>query len=140
MFSKLKKHDVPKGATASYALHEIGPMKEGEKTPVLTLRPATAANRNYSNAAIKAMSRFQRARTITPEMIAQMRETNRDLYARFVLVGWSDIYEDDGSTAEFSQDKARTFLEALPDHVFDDLMAFASDPRSFLDDEADTGN
>ena len=141
MFSnKLGKRAVKKGATADFILHDVGPMIEDGETPVLRVKPATVINRGYSDAGVKALAPYMKAKRMTTSLAAAARDAQRDLLADHVLIGWEHVYGDDDQVAPFSVENAHKFLEALPDHIFDDLLAFCSDISNFVSEADIAGN
>jgi hypothetical protein len=126
-FSHLKNLDV-KGKTADFVIYQIN----GE--PTITLKPATEANKPYFNAVLKRSRRNMRAvqsGAINQVMIKENREQDRDLFPRFVVVGWDGILDSDGEPVEFTKENCADFLAALPDWLFDEVRDFAGKSSNF---------
>jgi hypothetical protein len=132
-FSYLKKLEV-KDRTARYDMFQIS------SEPVLIVRPATEANKPYFNAVLRKSrknSRALRAGAINRAMITENREQDRELFPRYVIVGWENVVDVNGESVEFSPDNCRGFLDALPDWIFDDVRNFAGDSANFVDELPD---
>lgn len=139
-FSHLKQLDV-KNKTVDYPIYQIA----GE--PVLVLKPATEANKPYFNAVLKRSRRNIRAvqsGAINNKMLAENRDEDRELYPRHVIADWKGITDSKGKPVDFSVDACRSFLEALPDWVFDEIRNFAGSSANFtgevIDVETKAGN
>jgi len=131
-FSQLKQFDVSSDATASYSMGQIA---TGDFIPTLTVKPASDANKLYFNAALKGSAKNRRALKgqITSALLDETRGEDIERYARFVVVGWKDVYDADGDAVPFDQQNVRDFLNAIPAWVFDDLRAFCAEPTNFVD-------
>lgn len=130
-FSHLKKHEVSADQTADYVFYEIA----GE--PTLTVAPATPANKRYNSEMTKRnLPLYKRVRAAGDSAMAKaaedIRDTDRDLYAKHVIKGWSNVFDADGNEAKFNKENCAAFLEALPDYMFDMLRDFASNNSSFV--------
>lgn len=140
-FGHLKKLDV-KDKTARYSIFQI----EGE--PALILKPANEANKPYFNAVLKRSRRNVKAiqaGAVNQAMISENRAQDRELFPRFVVVGWEGVTDSKGKEVEFSRDNCSDFLRALPDWIFDEVRNYASNSANFADDfpvdaEAKAGN
>lgn len=107
--------------------------------PKLFLNPATEDNKGYFNALIKKMTATNLAKkrmgqTIRPEMVSENRKQDRELYAKYVVVGWENMVDVNNQPVEFSEQNCLDFLTALPNDMFDDLRNFASNLSNFRDD------
>jgi hypothetical protein len=103
----------------------------------IQLRPATEANRGYYNGLLRrAGNRARRAvRTdrVTVEDAELNRSEDRELYPRFVIVGWEGVLNRKTNEGiPFSADHCREFCAKLPAWLFDRLRTFASTPERFL--------
>lgn len=112
-----------------YSLDEL----PGE--PVLMIKHAGEKNKPYFNAMLKSMpvdeiKKIQKG-TISASMTAKQRDSDRAIYPGTVLVGWSNITDVDGNEIPFSVEKATEFLQQIPEYLFDDIRAFATNPRKF---------
>lgn len=139
-FNYLKKLDI-KSKTAQYSIYQI------EDEPVLTLRPATEANKPYFNAVLKRSRRNIRAvqsGAINNKILSENRDEDRELFPRYVITSWKGIKDSQGKDVEFSIESCRSFLEALPDWVFDEIRSFAGNSANFagevIDVETKAGN
>jgi hypothetical protein len=129
-FSNLKKMEVLENKLADYPLSDL----EGE--PVLKLFPASEANKPYYNELLRrSRSRMSaiKSKKITAQMLQRNRDEDRELYALHVVKGWVGIKDANGNLVEFSAEAAEGFLKALPNWMFDDLRAWASDPTNWVD-------
>lgn len=140
-FEHLKKLSPSADKEVPYPLVQI----EGE--PVLIMVQATEANKKYYNALLKKNSmsiRRLRSQRFNAGMLAENRNTDRDLFPKFIIKNWEKVVDADGVDVPFTVEDARDFILALPDHIFDDVRNFASDPVNFvdepLDEEATSGN
>jgi hypothetical protein len=132
-FSHLKSLDV-RDKTAPYTIHQIA------GAPVLTVRPATEANKPYFNAVLKRSRnnvRALKAGALSQAMIAENREQDRELFPRFVVIGWADVVDSQGAVVPFTAANCADFLRALPDWIFDDLRNFAGDSVNFAGEMPD---
>lgn len=129
-FKYLKRLEV-QDKTARFEIHNI----PGE--PVLIMKPATEANKPYFNAVLRKSRRNVRAMqsgALNAAMITENRTQDRELYSRFVIVGWENVVDADGELAEFTRDNCQGFIDALPDWLFDKIRNFAGDSANFTDD------
>jgi hypothetical protein len=135
-FANLKAMEVRAERTAAFTLYQI----EGE--PVLHMAPATEANEPYFNELLKRSKRNQRrinAGNFTSGMIQENRDNDRELYPRFVVRGWNRVVDAKGEVAEATEENVKAFLVALPDWLFDEARAFATDPHNYVGDLVDAG-
>lgn len=133
-FGKLKSLEISDKKTARYTFYEI----EGE--PVVVVSPATEVNKPYFNALLKRSRKNQRRLSsghVSADVIKENRENDRELYAHYILRDWEKIDKLAGEELEPNVENFQEFLNALPDHIFDDLRIFAADPQSFTDMEFD---
>jgi len=129
-FNYLKKLEV-EGKTARCEIHNI----PGE--PVLIVKPATEANKPYFNAVLRQSKRNVRAvqsGAINAAMLSENRNQDRELFPKFVVVGWEKVSDADGNFAEFTEENCRAFLDAMPDWLFDKIRNFAGDCSNFMED------
>lgn len=140
-YSHLKNLDI-EGKTADCTLSfQTKPTKPGEAAefPSLKVRPATEANAAFANEQLKMTKKtavLARAGAFNTATFKEARDNDRDLYARYVVVGWKGIYDSHGKEQKFNEDECRAFLRALPDHLFDQIRAFCTDPSNFSDQVA----
>ncbi len=142
-FGHLEALEVSADRTVEYVLHQI---TVNGMTPTLVVAPATQANKPYFNALLKRAGKIARAlRTgnMTAAMIDEKREQDQKLYPKYILKGWCDVADSKGKDVKFSPKEAESFLEQLPDWLFDDLCSYCTDPANFvqvLDIEVEAGN
>lgn len=133
-FKYLEKLQVTKEMTVRFPLL----MLEGD--PVLILRPATSANKEYFNALLKRNRKNMRqiqAGDFNLGLVEENRDSDRTLYAKAVITDWEKVIDDQGEGAKFTSENVLAFLQALPDWVFDEVRAFATNPRNFVEDIID---
>lgn len=129
MFEHLKKLDVS-SATAWFDFPEAGPDAR------LAVKPANEANPHYYNALIRTVGKGRRpAKQVTVEDLDRHRNNDRNLYPRYVIVGWEGLTDENGESIPFSRDAATELCVALPDWLFDRLRNFASQPENFLPED-----
>jgi hypothetical protein len=133
-FSHLQKYNIPTGKTAEYPLYDI----EQEKTPVLIVKHAGDTNKGYMNQVIKETRKKSRNKNLSHKTLEQSRKQDKDLYPKYVVVGWENVLDKDGNEAPFNGENCHAFLDALPDFMFDELRVFAADISSFMDDDIET--
>jgi hypothetical protein len=129
-FSHLQKLDVA-DKTARFTVYQI----QGE--PVLILKPANEANKPYFNAVLKRSRRNVRAIQaghVNQVMIAETREKDRELFSKFVIVGWENVQDVNGEQVPFSSAACEEFLRALPNWLFDEIRNFAGMSLNFTED------
>lgn len=136
-FDHLRKYEIA-DRTAQLSLPWI------EGSPVLQLRPATEANRDYQAAQLRIGRAQLRALSDRPtlRLLDELRSRLRDLYPRHVLVGWEGVVDDNGEAVPFSTERAVEFVNALPDWIFDKIVIFCSEAGNFTagSDEVMLGN
>lgn len=132
-FSHLKKLEVDAKSTCLYTFHEI----LGE--PVLECHPATEQNAPYYRTVMKQAAKTAmrvRSGTMSPAMIAEAREQDRDLFPKHVIKDWpTPPLDSEGEPAAATVENFAGFLEALPDYMFDKLRVHLSNPSNFVDDD-----
>lgn len=130
-FSNISRQEIKTQDTAQFTFYRIQGM-----TPVLTVKPATEANPDYMRAILRGsreQMRRMRGADLTPEMLKENREKDRQLFPRFVVMGWEGVLDASGEPVTFSQDACEAFLRALPDDIFNELRDFCSTPDNFRD-------
>jgi hypothetical protein len=135
MFEHLKKLEVKHGATIWVDLPEVAPKAR------VQIKAAGETNPPYFNAMLKVAGararRIARTDRISAEDAAQNRAEDRQLFPRYVLVGWEGILDTDNKPVPFSQDHARSFCDALPDWLFDRVRNAAATPERFVPEGED---
>lgn len=132
-FDHLKKLAVKADARSTFTFHEI------EGTPVLEVLPATEDNKPYYNAVLtRSRSVARRAKaSVNVALSKDLRDSDRELFARHVVRGWKNVRDDKGQDVPFNQDSCLEFLQALPDYMFDDLRDHCITHSNFKEDAAD---
>ena len=120
--------------TARFTFHEL----EGE--PWIAMKPATAANRPYLNALIKANGGRARRRRITAETYGKNQRQDIGLYAQHVVTAWGNVFDNQGTAVDLSPETCKDFLSAIPDYMFDEARDFATDPESYTTSEDEDGD
>lgn len=131
-FGYLDRLDVKSGVTADYTFFAIS---VNGKSPVLTVRPATEATPGYYGELLVRANRSQAivsSGAISKAVIDDSRREDRDLFPRFIVVGWHDVVDDKGEEVPFSVENARDFLSALPDYIFDEFRKWCGQEVNFL--------
>ncbi len=129
-FSHLNQLNVQKGMTATYTLYQIS------DAPVLTVTPATEANKPYFNAVLKRsrkMANAIRSGAMNTGMLEQNRSQDRALFPKFVVSGWEGVKDAKGKDVKFTPDTCAEFLNALPNWIFDEIRDFAATPGNFVE-------
>lgn len=136
-FSFLKDFDVKAEQSQRF---DMGDIQMGGKTPYLMLKPATEANKPFARAQLLRSNKRMRStggRGVSLETIEGSRDDDRDLYPRFVITGWGNVFDQSGNEVAFSVKECEEFLTALPNWVFDGVRAYATNAQNFasLNDE-----
>lgn len=135
-FSHLTKLSVDSKNTADFPLYDL------EGTPVLQLTHAGQSNKGYYNALLKtaasATKRGVKANALNSSILDENRAEDKKLYPKFIVVGWTGITDSQGKDVPFDQERCTEFLKCLPDYIFDEIRAFAGNPRNFTDMEIDS--
>lgn len=131
------KDRLAKQQAAGTARHTIHSIDLGDGPPVLELRHAGESNRGYWSAALKLANEPGRVGDgkLSPESVARGRKVDADLFARFVVVGWEHVLEEDGTPTPCTPDRVRELLEAIIEHTPDawiEIFMFARDRRNFV--------
>lgn len=126
-FSHLAKLEVSGNKTVDFAIFQI------EGAPVLHVVAASESNRAYFNELLRKGGKRQAKKKVDAETVKSNREEDRVLYARHIVKGWSGIKDDKGKVVEFTEGECLGFLSSLPDWIFDELRAFASDLQNFIE-------
>ena len=127
-------HLDPTQRTTWVELPEIGP------NAAVEIRPATESNPLYFSNMLKRASgrarRIARMDRVSAEDSAQNRHEDRELYPKFVLIGWRNIYDTAGAAVPFNTQNAHELCAKLPDWIFDRIRMVAASPERFLPDDA----
>ena len=123
---------------ARFTLYQVA----GE--PYLDMVHAGESNKPYFNALLKRSRknvRRMRAGAMDANTMAQNRDEDRTLYPRYVIKGWGCkkgpgiILDSKANEISYSEENLRTFLNALPNWLFDDVRLFASEEANFVDEQ-----
>ena len=131
-FDYLKSFDVQTGKVASMELYDID-LGTG-RVPILIGKCAGEMNKPYFNEVLKTTSRKARmlqAGNISTTFLSENRDQDRELYPLYVLSDWIDVVNTDFDPVPFSPSACGEFIAALPDHVFDKVRQFFSNPVNF---------
>ncbi len=133
-FDYLKKFEV-KDNTAEYTIFQI----DGE--PTLILKPAVESNKPYFNSVLRKSRKKVKAAqagSINSQMIKENRAEDRELFPKYVIVGWKNVVDNEGKESPFSEENCSDFINSLPDWLFDQIRTFASASENFVNDTIDT--
>ena len=107
--------------------------------PTLVVFTATNENSKYSAASLRMSGKRQRKiasnSSVSSVEAKRDRDEDRILYPRYVVVGWSGVYDKDGKPAKFDHDNCKAFIAALPNWLFDRLRIFCMKPEDFLSED-----
>lgn len=140
MFNQLAKHNVSQTKKVFFALPEVG---EGAKLQVLT---AGESNPEYFRAILKQPAENQNGMrkkkkgtvvVTTDADVKEGRAKDREMFAKYVVVGFVKIVDEDNEDVEFTAENAHALMKALPDWLFDELRNFCLDISNFTDFEMD---
>lgn len=140
-FSNLTKYKVATDRVVPYDLGVVLGERDGKPvTAVLRVAPANELNTPLLNEVLrrgKAKEGGGRKVSATPStaqllsLANESREEDRELYAKFVVKGWANVFDDTGKESPFTEGNCHDFLRCLPDDIFDDLRRFCQSPDSF---------
>jgi hypothetical protein len=158
-FSKLQRFKVSSQTTVRYDLgFTMGALPDQEpKNVVLVLAPATGSNAELLNDVLRERARRQREEATTQKgrrrrpgraepvksVETQMREAteardlDREKFAKFVVKGWENVFDDTNTVSPHSEANCLDFLRALPDEIFDDVRVFCYDASNFQPTEVE---
>lgn len=80
--------------------------------------------------------RKQQGRPLSPTMIDQYRTEDKALWAKYVVRGWKNVVNNEGTPVSFSSAACQELFDALPYWAFDRLRSFTGDPSNFIDYES----
>ena len=108
-FSQIKRQGVIM-PTARHTFYEI----EGE--PWVEVKPATERNKPFFNSLLKRQRRGRRivrGGALTVDVIKRARDDDRDLYAKYIVTGWGNVVDVEGTAVDLSPDNCLDFLHAI---------------------------
>lgn len=133
-FSNLKaKADIKADNIVRFNLSEL----EGDMW--LDVAPATNANKPFFNEFMKKSKLAMRAlqnKQVTADIIDQSRESDKPLYAKYIIKGWQ-VIDAGGQAVAFCEENVLEFLQQLPNWIVDDLRSFCSNNQNFTNDMVD---
>lgn len=139
-FNKLSQ-PKPSG-TAKYKFDTL-PL---DKAPVLEVRYAGKGNPGYRSAELKQVNVLLQQGGVGKLNDAKLDAQSQqmaELFAQHVIVGWTDVFEDDGSIAAATPAKFLEFLQQLLAGNFEDefrnFVTFCRDAGNFRDAPAGAG-
>lgn len=132
-FRNLEIQKLAPGKVVPLVLNQLA----GE--PVLHVEHLGESNTEFWNDAIaKAGTRASAGNTrraVTAATIREARDSNRKTVAKYAVRGLENIVDDDGNAAGIAEIPA--VVAALPDEVFDSVLAFCSNPENFRERSID---
>jgi hypothetical protein len=100
--------------------------------PILVVRPAGESNKSYFNERLRAAERMrQRKAKINAELVKQARDLDRELFPKFIIVGWKNVVDANGAPVQFTRDECVAFLAAIDDDLFDTIREYCQDSSNF---------
>lgn len=145
-FSGYRQHSVDAGQVRKFTLSmqfrytgEDG-TEQLSPAPVLHVLPATEDSRAFANAQQRGVRRNVKAKHINADVLDQIRDDDRTLYAKHLVRGWDDgtVVNARGKVVPFSEAAAKALLLATPNHIFDELRVFCSDATNFTTIDAES--
>ena len=132
-YAYLDKLNVTDTTTTDYRMDDI---RVNDVSPTLKVMPAhPSINKVYKSALFKRTTKADRL-TMSRGNVDQatgdvVRKHDRELYPEHIILGWSDLKDDDGVDVPYSKEEAYNFIGKLPDWIFDNLRAFCINSESF---------
>lgn len=148
-YSHLRKLDVTEESEAEYTFSDIivGRNDDGSGiSPSIFFHPMVQSNKRFLRERIRVST--ERAEQVSKskkkdkveQLVDRMDEDlefDRVLAARACAVRWGVAPKDkDGNEPEFSAEECLSFLQALPDFIFEPLRGWLQNPYNFVDAEA----
>lgn len=129
-FSHLEKYRADQDLTKEYPLTEL------EGNYILIVKQANDSNKQYMSEVLRRSGegRGQRRKKIKidADYLDKLRDMDREVYPKYIVVGWKGVQDSDGQEVAFSSKGCAEFLEALPDWIFNPLREFCTDPENFI--------
>jgi hypothetical protein len=91
---------------------------------------AGGANTAYDKALDKKTKSIRRQIAASAVSMHEIRRITREVYAETVLLGWTNVNDDEGKPLAFNYDNAVQLLTELPD-LFDDIQQQANMAQLF---------
>lgn len=112
--------------------------------PVLIVKHAGESNKDYFNEMLRRAEHVQKRRQkLSVELIRDNRNRDRELYPKFIVIGWEKVVDAKGDAVPFSMENCNAFLKAIDDDEFDGLREFCREAANFRvtgDPEGAAGN
>lgn len=125
-FGKISQQLVSTGHTVELVLNQI----EGE--PVLVVEHLGESNTEFWNDALAKAgveaNELGRKKP-TAQAVKAARLKNREIIAKYSVRGLKNVFHDDGAPATMAD--VPDVINALPDDVFDSVLAFVRNPENF---------
>lgn len=112
---------------------EYGENTDGTKETFIIAR-ATARNDKFMKVSESVMKPYEKKMKKNELPIHKIRELNIEIFVNSLLIGWENIYTEDGILWEYSISNARKLMEMLPD-LYDDLLSQCHDIETFKEIE-----
>lgn len=148
-YSHLRQLDVTDASEAEYMFSDIivGRNEDGSGvSPSIFFRPMVEANKLFLHERIRlsaeraeAMAKSKKKDKVMQlaDRMDEDRETDRVLIAKTCAIRWGTAPKDaDGKEHEFSAEECLSFLQALPNYIFEPLRSWVQNPYNFIDQEA----
>lgn len=103
----------------------------GPEQAYLKVLPAVEENKEYFNKSLKAQRKNRGKVAIDLPSIQKNRASDRALYPKCIIKDWGNMKDTAGNDVPFSVEAAQQFLQALPDHLFDELREFCQNYKNF---------
>ncbi|MDX1429615.1 MAG: hypothetical protein R3282_04970, partial [Rhodothermales bacterium] len=132
MFEHLQKKEVSGSATCWLEIPDLSPDARIE------VKFAGESNRAYYNEVLRragSRARQLATREVTVKDVVKLRDDDRELFGKFILVNWDGVEDADGNPVPFTREYAMEFCEKVPYHIFDKIRNWAGQPERFLQDD-----
>lgn len=129
-FSNVAGRAVRPDVTREFTLYRL------EGAPVLIVKPVGETNPAYTRASLQgSRERLRRMSSgdLTPETLSEIRERDRELFPKFVIVGWRGVKDASDNEVPFSADACMAFIKALPFDIFNEVRDFCATLDNFRD-------
>lgn len=102
------------------------------KPIVFHVLPATLDNQAFRNEVLvlSMAAKPDAPEAVTTESITKSEDRDIDVFARHVVRGWDNVYDDNGQPVPYSVESAIELLNIVRSEFYK-LRSFATDPRSF---------
>lgn len=140
-FTNVSKLKVTKDIRKEYRLGVA--LKANAPSPSFTVVSAGEANKVYFNAFLKSTkSKFRQIsnQNMSADLLAEIRDNDRDLYSKYIIVDWKNVYDGNGNPVEFNPTNVKEFLTALPNQIFDEIRQFCGNYVNFMDEDFEIVN